>query len=130
MKLFTTGIVLLGMICFVSCRKEAGPGGLASVKGKVYGIDVTTSGDVKSEGYVGDQRVYIGVTNDTYSFQDVRTSYDGTYEFKYLRKGTYDVWAYSDCDTCAWKQKLVIKKGIEISDKKETVTVEDLKIIF
>jgi hypothetical protein len=130
MRLFTTGIALLALLCFAACKKDAGPGGLASIKGKVYGTDVTTAGNIKSQGYIGDQRVFIGVSNDPYSFEDVRTSYDGSYEFRFLRKGTYDVWAYSDCDTCVQKQKLVIKKGIEISDKKETVMVEDLQIIY
>lgn len=125
---------ILPLICFLflftSCSKDAGPGGLASIKGKVYGRDITTSGNLKSEGYLGDQRVFISVANDPYSFDRVNTSYDGSFEFKFLQKGSYDIWAFSDCDTCAQKQQLVIMKGISISDKKQTVTVADLEVIY
>ena len=131
MSLFKSGIVPLLIVLFlVSCKKDPGPGGLATIKGKVFGTDVTSSFELRDSGYVGDQRVYIAVANDADFFDDVRTSYDGSFEFKFLRKGTYDVWTYSDCDTCVWKQQMVIRKGIEVSDKKAAVTIEDLRIIF
>lgn len=119
------------MLCLLSlaCKKDAGPGGLATIKGKVYGRDVTSSGNLKAEGYIGDVRVYISVAGNPSYFDDTRTSYDGSYEFRFLRKGSYDLWVYSDCDTCAWKQKYEVK-SVEISSKKETVTVPDFNIIF
>jgi hypothetical protein len=123
-------IPLLICLSIISCKKDAGPGGLASIRGKVFATDVTTGGNVKDSAYIGGQRVYISVTNDPYHFDDIRTSYDGSYEFKFLRKGTYDVWTYSDCDTCLWKQKKEMIQGIKITEKKQSVTVEDIKIIF
>ena len=130
-KIIKTGIAYL-FICFlfVSCTKEAGPGGLATIKGKVYGRDITSGGNLKAEGYMANWRVFISVANNPSYFDDIRTSYDGSYEFKFLRKGSYDIWAFSDCDTCAIKTQAVIKKGIEISDKKGEVTVPDLEIIY
>jgi len=123
------GLLLMSAI-FSSCQKDAGPGGLATIKGKVYGRDITTSGNLKAEGYVADWRVYISVADDPGYFEDARTSYDGSYEFKFLRKGNYDVWAFSDCDTCLIKTQVVMKKNISVSEKKETVNLPDLEIIY
>ncbi|RYZ14022.1 MAG: DUF3823 domain-containing protein [Sphingobacteriales bacterium] len=124
--------LLAAIVCIgiTSCKKDAGPGGLATIKGRVFATDVTTSGNIKDSGYIGNQRVFISVSGNTVQFDDVKTSYDGSYEFKFLRKGQYDVWAYSDCDTCVWAQQKVILTGIDISDKKQTVVAPDLRIIF
>jgi hypothetical protein len=131
MSFLKSGILpLLFIILIISCKKDPGPGGLASIRGKVFGTDVTASFNMRDSGYLGNQRVFISVANDPIYFDDVRTSYDGSFEFSFLRKGSYDVWSYSDCDTCTWKQQMVIRKGIEIDDKKETVTIEDLRVIF
>ncbi len=121
---------LLLSFLFTACKKDAGPGGLATIQGKVYGRDITTSGTLRGEGYLGDQRVFISVSGNAISFDDVRTSYDGSYRFSFLRKGTYDVWAFSDCDTCAFKQRAVLQNGIIISDKKEVKTLPDFEIIY
>ncbi|MDA8556711.1 hypothetical protein N9K77_00690 [bacterium] len=37
--------------------------------------------------------------NNTHD-DDVNTSYDGTFEFKYLNKGNYEIFVYSDCVDC------------------------------
>ena len=123
-------IILIATTLFFSCKKQAGPGGLASIKGRVYGTDVTSSGTVRDSGYLGNQHVFISVAGDKYFFDDIKSSYDGTFEFKFLRKGSYDVWTYSNCDTCLWKQKLVLIPNVEISGRKETVDVGVVKIIF
>jgi hypothetical protein len=122
-------ILSILLLSFVSCKKEAGPGGLATIRGKVFGTDVTVNGNTRATGYIGDVRVFISVANNPSYFDDIRTSYDGSYEFKFLREGRYDVWAFSDCDTCAWKQRYDLK-GIEITSKRQTVDVEDINIIF
>ena len=62
-------------------------------------------------------------------FDDVRTSYDGSYEFPFLRKGSYDVWVFGECDTCN-KTQMFDLKTVEISGKRETVIVDDLRIIY
>ncbi len=118
----------LALLLF-ACKKDPGPGGLATIKGKVFGTDVTGSGNVKDSGYIGDTRVYIAVAGKSEPFEDVRTSYDGTYEFPFLRKGSYDVWAFGECDTCNRTQMFDLKT-VRISGKRETVIVEDLRIIY
>lgn len=123
----TLGLVLL---LLTSCKKEAGLGGLAKIRGKLFATDITTSGIAKDSGYLGNERIFISVSGNPVYFTDTRSSYDGSFEFKYLREGTYDVWAYSDCDTCVWKQQKVLISGINISEKKQIFTIPDLRIIF
>jgi len=127
-----SGIVFITLClsAFISCKKDAGLGGLATIKGKVYATDVTKSGDVQSAGYIGENRVYISVSGSSTSLTDVRTNYDGSFEFDFLRKGTYDIWTYGNCDTCAWKQEYDIHTKVEITEKKQTVVIDDLQIII
>jgi hypothetical protein len=121
--------VLLIAIGFYSCSKDEGYGGLGKISGKVYGYDVTSSGNIRAEGYMGEVKIYISEHNNPNYFDDINTSYDGSFQFRFLNKGSYDLWVYSDCDTCVWKQKYEIK-AVDISSKKQAVTVEDFKIIF
>jgi hypothetical protein len=114
---------------FFSCSKEEGYGGLATIKGKVYGKDFNSNGNLVSEGYIGDFRVYISQHNNPSYFDDVNTSYDGSYEFRFLYTGTYDVWVFGDCDSCPWDQVFTLKT-VEITSKRQTVEVEDLIITF
>ena len=112
-----------------SCSKDEGYGGLATIKGKVYGKDYNSSGALVAEGYVGDMKVYISRHDDPNHFDKVDTSYDGSYKFQFLQKGTYDVWVFGDCDSCTWQQVYALET-IEITSKKQTVEVDDLVITF
>jgi hypothetical protein len=122
-------IILLFAISFLSCSKEEGYGGLATIKGKVYGKDFNSSGYLVGEGYLGDISVYISKSGSTNYFDKVDSAYDGSFTFKFLHKGTYDIWVFGDCDTCTWEQTFV-KKTIRISSTKQTVTSEDLVVTF
>jgi hypothetical protein len=122
-------IILLFAISFLSCSKEEGYGGLATIKGKVYGKDFNSSGYLVGEGYLGDVSVYISKSGSTNYFDKVDSAYDGSFTFKFLHKGTYDIWVFGDCDTCTWEQTFV-KKTIRISSTKQTVTSEDLVVTF
>jgi hypothetical protein len=113
----------------VSCSKEEGYGGLATIKGKVYGKDYNSHGALVSEGYIGDMKVYISKHDNPSYFDKVDTSYDGSYSFEFLHKGTYDVWVFGDCDSCPWAQ-VYAKETVEITSKKETVEAPDLEITF
>ena len=122
-------IILFIAFSLFSCSKEEGYGGLATITGKVYGKDFNSSGYLVGEGYIGDVSVYISKSGETAYFDKVDSAYDGSFTFKFLYKGTYDIWVYGDCDTCAWDQTFT-KKTITISSSKETVTTEDLVITF
>ena len=112
---------------FASCTKEAGRGGLAKVRGKVWARDLSSSGNLKTEGYVANERVFIGVDGRNAVLDDVRTAYDGSYEFRELRKGTYQVWVISRCDTCDLETEAKIQT-ITIDDKKAEETLPDFSI--
>ena len=114
-----------------SCEKEPGEGGLATIQGKVWGRDLDNDGFPKTEGYLGGERVYIGVNDGarTDYFETVRTSYDGTYTFPFLRKGDYRVWVFSRCDSCLLEDTVRLQTAT-IRDRKETVTLPDMTVEF
>jgi len=122
---FLTTIVLFFL--FSSCKKVAGDGGLASIQGKVYAIDYDKTGLIKSEGYLGDERVCLSYGNNTTVDAETRTSYTGEYKFDFLQKGDYTVFVYSPCDTCPLLQRSVLQKAT-IVERKEVITLDDLLI--
>ncbi len=90
---FLLAVLTLGI---GACKKEAGEGGDSSVKGKILVKDYNSSFTSKNGEYDGaDEDVYI-IYGDDVSFGDrERASYNGMYEFKYLRPGKYKIYAYS-----------------------------------
>lgn len=129
MKKLLLLVLIITSFSFSSCSKEEGYGGLATIRGKVYGKDYNSSGNLVGEGYVGGFKVYISKHGESSSFDDVDSSYDGSFKFEFLYEGTYDVWVFGDCDSCTWDQVFVLKT-VEITSKKQTVEVEDLVITF
>lgn len=124
-------VPLLLIIINNSCSKEPGVGGNASIHGKVYAKYYDKYFTVlQGEGYAADKEVYI-IYGDDLSYGDkVNTNYDGTYEFKYLRKGKYKVITYSKDSTLTIPSGnyAVIVEG-EISSNKQSLNLPDL-IIF
>lgn len=118
-------LVLLTPAFLGGCENGAGEGGTSSIKGKIYIRNYNGSGDLVSEYYAPEERVYIIYGDADFYGNDTRTSYDGTYEFHYLRKGTYTVFAYSDCDTCASGTEAV-KLTAEVTKNHSTVELPDL----
>lgn len=90
-----TTIILLAAV-FYSCKKEPGEGGKASIKGKLYIKDYNTAGNVlNSEYYGAGEMVFICYGNAELASNNIRTSYDGSFDFQYLRQGHYKVFALS-----------------------------------
>ncbi len=87
--------IFILFIFFSSCRKVEGPGGSVTIKGVV--IERNHVGTSIFEYPAADQDVYIiyGSENSFYD-DDVSTSYDGSFEFRYLQKGDYQIFAYQD----------------------------------
>lgn len=99
MKTAKSIAVFIGLIAIMfSCAKEEGEGGLATITGSV-GLEVydEVTGELLSSGPAADVRVYIVYGDNTGYDDDVRTKYDGTFKFKYLYKGNYEVYTYSEC---------------------------------
>lgn len=113
--------VSAAFISFNSCKKVEGPGGSSTIKGSVR-IQKTVGGNTIT--YLAEEEdVYLvyGTENSFYD-DDVKTSYDGTFEFNYLQKGDYKVFVYQDCVSCPSGKEAVIKT-IEITDNK---SIQDL----
>ena len=87
--------IFILFIVFSSCRKVEGPGGSVTIKGVV--VERNHVGTSIFEYPAADQDVYIiyGSENSFYD-DDVSTSYDGSFEFRYLQKGDYQIFAYQD----------------------------------
>jgi hypothetical protein len=126
--LILRNILLIATFFLFSCKKEAGEGGTASIKGRVWGYDINTSGIITDSAEVQDARVYISYGDNTTVDDDTRSSHTGEYIFRGLQKGKYTVFTYSQCNDCPFNQE-VVKQSIEIADNGEEVLVPDL-IIF
>jgi len=116
------------LIFVSSCSKKEGEGGKATIQGKVYNMLTDPNGKFLEKEEARDVDVFITYgDNDGYD-DNTNTHYDGTYEFKYLRKGDYKIYAYSDCNTCP-SQKKQVEVSVEISDKKGTTSALDIDIV-
>lgn len=126
----TKSLILLTFFTFliISCNKTEGEGGTSSIQGKIWTINLNASGEPVSEFYAMDHDVFIiyGESNATYN-DKFATSYDGSYTFNNLTVGKYTIFTYSKCDACPSGQE-VISKTVEITEKKQLITVDDLVI--
>lgn len=119
-------IIFLLILSLLSCTKEEGEGGRSSISGKVHMTDVT--GGNQGEYDAPDYDVYIiyGDENDVYD-DDMKTNYDGTFEFKNLREGNYRVYAYT-VDASLTSGITPVFKSIKIGKNEEgnvgTIEVE------
>jgi len=105
-----------------------GTGGAAQVNGKVIIKDYNSFGTLLSTYEGQDQKVFIIYGNeDNIVDDDVSTSYDGTFQFNYLRTGSYTAFVYSNCVTCDSGDSAV-KVTFQINDKKEVVNLTDIII--
>lgn len=126
--------MLATLFIITSCEKEPGEGGNSTISGKVYVKDYNGTFTVLNGEYYGpDEDVYIvygGKSDNTFGYDDdVKTCYDGTYEFKFLRPGKYTVYAYSkDSNFQEPSGVIPIIYEIEISEKNQEVEVPDLVI--
>ena len=114
-----------------SCKKDPGPGGKANIKGKVYVKNYDASfGILMSQYYEQGENVYITYGDETEVGDNVKTSYDGSFVFPFMRKGKYKIWAISkdSSSTDPTATKAVIQE-IEIKERKGDVTIPDLVIL-
>lgn len=116
-------ISLILTITFVSCNKSEGEGGKGSITGKVYKIiDDGTIIAVADGSYAFSQDTIVAVDEDVYilygsnetGYNDkTKTSFNGTFEFPYLREGNYTVFAYTDL---ASDEKEAVMRKVNVDD--------------
>jgi len=112
-----------------SCSKEPGPGGVASIQGKLRVQSYNGNCTILYGEFNGiDEDVYLIYGDDPSYSERVRTGPDGVYWFPYLRKGKYTVYAITEsCNVTAGDT--IVSKTIEIKDKRQNVIVEDLVVV-
>lgn len=114
---------------FFSCKKEPGSGGNSSIKGKISVKECGPKMTGVNNTYNGfDEDIYI-IYGDDISYSDrIKTDYEGDFEFKYLRKGSYKIYFYSMDSTqinpnnnnTSWLAVPIVKE-ISITKKKQVV---------
>ena len=99
--------LFLATCCLYSCKKEEGEGGTSSIIGQVKTFELShfdvpggnQSVDTLTHYFDADKEVYIVYGQDDNLYDDsYNTSWDGSFEFKNLRKGNYTIFVYSDCE--------------------------------
>ena len=123
--------VLMVCILLASCEKPAGEGGTSSIIGKVYAREYNSNYSLLTAEYFAEKEdVYIIYGDDSIYSDDFKTNYDGSYQFKYLRKGKYTLFAYSDDSTFTSASGKVIRTiEVEITGNEEVVEADVINII-
>ena len=127
---FVGYLLMLAFFLFASsCSKGPGPGGDATVSGKLLVQSYNSNCTIKQAEFYGvDEDVYLIYGDDPSYSERVRTGPDGVFWFPYLRKGKYTVYSVTKSCTVLEGDSL-ISTTIEITDRKETVTTEDIVVI-
>jgi len=126
---YALGLFLL-MLPLSGCNKIEGPGGAATIQGKLFVREYNSAGSLMKEYDGAGIDVYIIYGDDpdeTYFHDDIETSYDGTFKFRFLEPGNYRIFYYEDKtfnelnqDPSGANQKVVIH-DVVINKKKEVV---------
>lgn len=137
MKKIIPLICLISLIPFSSCKKEAGEGGNSSINGKIWTRKHDAGFTSVLNQYPGaDEDVYIIYGEQSGASDRVKTDYEGKFEFKYLRKGSYKIYIYSE-DSAAivgppsnpTAPDVAIVKEITITGKKQSVDAGTIVIL-
>lgn len=124
-------IILSLVLVLGSCKKPAGEGGNSSIKGNVWVHDYNKSLTIMQYQYTGvDVDVYIIYGDDTSYGDKIKTNGNGEFEFKYLRKGNYKIYAISEerIGNTNDSKEVAVMVDASISGKKQTVDVGQLII--
>jgi len=118
------------MLINLACEKPEGEGGTSSIKGIVIKQEFNNAGQLKNEYPAPDERVYIiyGVENNIYD-DEVKTHFDGRFSFDFLRKGKYQLFAYSECKTDTCPNLVPVFVDAEITEQNQIVNPEPILII-
>ncbi|MFI5202887.1 MAG: hypothetical protein ACHQF2_00205 [Flavobacteriales bacterium] len=125
-KIFSYSTLLLFVAVLAtamySCKKEPGEGGAASIKGsvKIQNYNQVTHATIGSPYYAGREDIYIIYGDGTTYHDKIETSFDGSFEFRFLRVGKYKVYMYSDIvpKPASGADEEAVIFEVEITDKK------------
>ena len=128
---FSRSLLLLLVIplMMTACTKEPGSGGKSTIYGKVLVKDYNSTFTFLEETYYGPEIWVYLIYGDDRDYGDrIQTGYDGTWEFKYLRPGTYKVYAFSKDSTLQTNASVPVIREVVIPTKKQDIEVPDLVI--
>ena len=134
-KSVLAALLIVSGLFLSSCDKDAGEGGTSTIKGKVMVYDYDASFQACQDTYPAfKEDVYIIYGDDRSTYDDkMETSYDGSFEFKYLRKGKYKIFAYTKDTTGASngtyndsRPKLPSMVEVEITSNRSEVFAKDI----
>lgn len=140
MKRFST-LFLMGLFLSVltlsGCQKIEGPGGAATIEGKFIIREFDAGGNLIKQYDAADFDVFIIYGNDpeeTYHHDDISTSYDGSFKFRFLEPGNYRIFYYEDktfselaADPSSSNQKVMIQE-VTIDNKKQVVDLGTISV--
>lgn len=129
MKIIFSTLLITIVLVVSSCNKVEGPGGSATIQGKIYVEVKDGAGNIINEYYGPKEDVYIIYGGGIENFYDdkTETNGDGLFEFRYLEPGTYTLFSYSYCPTCPSGKELV-HTTVEIKKKGDLVVLDSLVI--
>lgn len=129
MKAFLLAIPFLALMA--GCSKDPGEGGKAEIRGRILEQQFNTSGNPTGDPYpLPEQNVYIiygDGSEGAFPDDDVDSGADGTFRFKWLRKGSYTIYVISECDDCDGGTKAIYART-EIDGRKDVMNVGDLLV--
>ncbi len=118
--------IFILLMVFSSCRKVEGPGGSVTIKGVV--MERNHVGTSVFEYPAADQDVYLIYGNENSFYDDdLKTSFDGSFEFRYLQKGNYQVFAYQDNPSVASGTDEVLIP-VNASENNQVITLDTIYI--
>ena len=121
----TTLLIILSLV-LINCKKKAGEGGTANIRGSIWVEDWNTAFTIKNGEYAGaDEDVYI-IYGDDVSYGDkTKSNYNGEFEFKYLRTGKYRVYVYSKDKTLKSQSgDTAFVREVEITNNGQTIGLD------
>ncbi len=119
--------IIVSILLFSSCEMQPGDGGTSMITGKIYVNEINSSGIIINEYYAQNEHVYLIYGDKTIYDDETQTSYEGSYQFRYLKKGSYKIFAYSDCLTCPGGSEAIIVEA-EITDNRSEINIPDIII--
>ena len=122
-KFFVFFSLALIFVFSSACEKPAGEGGESSIRGRVWVKDFPTMVEYGA----ADQYVYIIYGDDISYGNRIRTTYDGQFEFKYLRAGKYKIYTYSMSLANPYQDSAVIRETY-ITKSGQTIDLSNILI--
>ena len=118
--------IFILLLVFSSCKKVEGPGGAVTLKGVI--IERNHVGTSIFEYPAANQDIYLidGSENSFYD-EDLKSSFDGSFEFRYLQKGDYQIFVYEDDNSVASGMSEVLV-DVSATQNNQVITLDTIYI--